>query len=313
MDVQISFIIPAYRANATIEATLSSIFDPERPDHWTLDVIVVDDGSPDGEDLKRIVSSFPSVRYSRFTSNRGKYAAVDAGIHQSKGDFVIVFDADDTLVEAWPSTFARVLERWPDECALCFSACQDQFGKSTVSYPEYTGWLTYEDLLKERRSGEYIAIFRGDQVHRAIGYRDPQTGWGCEMLTYLHYARAGHIWISAEVLRTYHVAQAGSVTASLSTPAGARQIRRCHELVLETFEADYRKLAPVHYRRRRLRQAVFAAIAGDGDALALWRKGVSWATLWESLGAACLIALGGRGALTLAGFAKRLGLIKKFG
>ncbi len=311
--MQISFVIPAYRASATIGATLSSIFDPELPGNWTLDVIVVDDGSPDGEDLKRIVSSFPPVRYSRFASNRGKYAAVDAGIHESKGDFVIIFDADDTLVEAWPKVFARVLESWPEECALCFSACRTQFGESTVSCPEYTGWLTFEDLLQERRSGEYIAIFRGDQVHRAIGYRDPKTGWGCEMLTYLHYAKTGGIWVSAEVLRTYHVAQPGSVTASLSNPAGARQIRRCHELVLETFEADFRRLAPVHYRRRRLRQAVFAAIAGDRDALALWRKGVSWATAGESLGVACLIALGGRGAMTVAGLAKRLGLIKKFG
>ena len=64
---------------------------------------------------------------------------------------------------------------------------------------------------------------------------------------------------------------------------------------------------------RRLRQAVFAAIAGDRDALALWRKGVSWATAGESLTVACLIAVGGRGAMTVAGLAKRLGLIKKFG
>ena len=311
--MRISIVIPAYRASATIGATLSSIFGPELPDDWKLEVVVVDDGSPDGDELERVVASFPPVRISKLTTNQGKCAAVNTGIRESDGVFVVILDADDTLVEAWPAAFARILDGWPEECALCFSACRNQFGDSTVSDPDYTGWLSFEDLLRERRSGEYLPIFRGDQVRHAKGYRDPGTGWGCEILTYLHHVKTGSIWISAEVLRTYHVARAGSVTAGLSDPARAREVRRCNDLVLDAFGEDYRKLAPIHYRRRRLRQAVFAAIAGDRDALALWRKGVSWATLGESLGAVCLIALGGRGAMTVAGLAKRLGLIKKFG
>ncbi len=311
--MRISIVIPAYRASATIGATLSSIFGPELPDGWKLEVIVVDDGSPDGDEIGRVVASFPPARISKLAANQGKCAAVNAGIRASEGAFVVILDADDTLVEAWPAAFARIMDRWPEDSALCFSACRDQFGASTVSDPDYSGWLSFEDLLRERRSGEYLPIFRGDAVRQSGGYQDPGTGWGCEILTYLHYIQTGRIWISAEVLRTYHVARVGSVTAGLSDPARAREVRRCHDLVLDAFGEDYRKLAPVHYRRRRLRQAVFAAIAGDRDARALWREGVSWSTLGESLGAACVIALGGRGAVTLAGVAKRLGLIKKFG
>ena len=131
--MQISIVIPAYQASATIGATLSSIFGSELPDSWKLEVIVVDDGSPDGEELERVVASFPPVRLLKLASNQGKCAAVNADIRRSEGGFVVILDADDTLVAAWPAAFVRILEAWPEDSALCFSACRTQFGDSTVS------------------------------------------------------------------------------------------------------------------------------------------------------------------------------------
>ena len=79
-------------------------------------------------------------------------------------------------------------------------------------------------------------------------------------------SRTGRIWISAEVLRIYHVARVGSVTAGLSDPARAREVRRCYDLVLRDFGEDYRRLAPGHYRRRRLRPSwQHTLLSGGGD------------------------------------------------
>ncbi len=60
---RVSVVIPAYKAARTLGRALGSLRDQSRPAD---EVIVVDDGSPDGADLAAVAASFgPPVRVIR--------------------------------------------------------------------------------------------------------------------------------------------------------------------------------------------------------------------------------------------------------
>ena len=62
--------------------------------HPHLEVIVVDDGSPD--DTSDVASRYPRVRCIR-QENQGLAAARNTGIRESEGEFLVFLDADDRL------------------------------------------------------------------------------------------------------------------------------------------------------------------------------------------------------------------------
>jgi len=311
--MNLSIVIPAFKATDTIPATLASIFASPFPADWHLEVIVVDDGSPDGEALAAAVSKHPAVTLMRLPENRGKCKAMNFGIARSGGDAVIILDADDTLVGGWPSALRRAVDRWPDGYPMCFTACRTPDGRSTVSCPDYTGPLSFEDMLADRYSGEYLPMFRGDDLRAAGGYKDPGGWWGCVMLTYLEFAKRHPLWISSEVIRIYHIGRSGSVSDSVFRPSGAAGVSSCYDFVFEAFGDDYRRLAPLAYRRRRLRHAVFAAIAGDPRAMAIWREAAHWRVSLESIASLILVLTRGRAGRRLVDLGKRLGFLRRFG
>ncbi|MCW8914467.1 MAG: glycosyltransferase family 2 protein [Magnetovibrio sp.] len=310
----ISFIIPAYKASETLDTTLRSIFTPALPQDWKLDVLVADDGSPDGEKQREVTEKYTEVTYISHSPNQGKCAAMNLAVPHSCGEIVIMLDADDHLVDHWPATLAEILKTWPIEAPLCFSACRTHTGQSTVAEPNYNGPLHFEDLLNERHTGEYLPIFRGDDLRARKGYRDPEMPWGCEMWTYLGVTKEASAWISSEILRIYHYDRPGSVTHSRNQSHTASQIARCYDLVFEDFGDDYQTIAPTKYQQRRLRQAVYTALSGDrSKAWALWKKAASLSSLLESFAALTLIILGKAMTARLVSLAKSLGLIKRFG
>ena len=87
----VSVLVPAYDEEATIEAVIRGVLaQPLRTE-----VIVVDDGSRDAtpEILARLAKELPAVQVAR-QPNRGKGAAVRAAIERSRGEFVVIQDAD---------------------------------------------------------------------------------------------------------------------------------------------------------------------------------------------------------------------------
>lgn len=94
----VSVIIPAYKAAEFIGETLDSVFAQTFTRH---EVIVINDGSPDTEDLERVLQRYPSnLRYIK-QENQGAAAARNAGLRTASGDYVAFLDADDT----WLPTF----------------------------------------------------------------------------------------------------------------------------------------------------------------------------------------------------------------
>ena len=88
----VSVIIPVYCASRDIPVALASVF---AQTFTNLEVIVVDDGSPDAADLKAALEPFRSRLRFIEQPNRGAGAARNAGIRASHGRFVAFLDADD--------------------------------------------------------------------------------------------------------------------------------------------------------------------------------------------------------------------------
>ncbi len=90
----LSLIVPAFDEEGRLGASLDRLLEWSRSRTERLEVIVVDDGSRDG--TAALVESYAGrgVRLVRLPVNRGKGAALRAGVAASTGDLVLISDAD---------------------------------------------------------------------------------------------------------------------------------------------------------------------------------------------------------------------------
>ena len=97
MRTQLSIVIPAYNESTRLGRSLELLSAHlARFAHRDTEVIVVDDGSTDrtAELVHEWCTHWPSLRLVRFATNRGKGAAVRAGVLASHGEIVAFADAD---------------------------------------------------------------------------------------------------------------------------------------------------------------------------------------------------------------------------
>ena len=91
--MRVSVIVPAYNEEKTIAEVLTSLI---REVPTIFEIIVVDDGSGDrtAAITETLAVQHPQIHLIRQPSNMGKTAALRAGFAASKGDIVLVQDAD---------------------------------------------------------------------------------------------------------------------------------------------------------------------------------------------------------------------------
>ncbi len=126
----LSVVIPAYNEEAFLGTLLERILRVDLSSFETrLDLIVIDDGS---QDRTVQIARDAGVRVYELPQNRGKGAAVRAGIERSEGDFVIIQDAD---LEYGPEDYAAMLG------ALLGSDVQAVYGSRYMSHGRgLRGW-----------------------------------------------------------------------------------------------------------------------------------------------------------------------------
>jgi len=102
---QATFILAAFKARDTIERAIDSAL---AQTGVSVEVIVIDDCSPD--DTAEIVNAYtdPRVRLIRLEKNRGPGGARNAGLAAARGDWIVILDSDDAIS---PGRTARMIAR----------------------------------------------------------------------------------------------------------------------------------------------------------------------------------------------------------
>lgn len=93
--MSISILIPVYNGAATIGPLVDRLV--TTLDGHDLQIVLVNDGSTDPSDLacRALHAAYPGVvTYLRLARNFGEHNAVMAGLHHTRGDFVVIMDDD---------------------------------------------------------------------------------------------------------------------------------------------------------------------------------------------------------------------------
>jgi hyaluronan synthase len=96
---RVTVVIPAFNEGPMVERSIRSVTKSNYPAD-RLEIIVVDDGSRDDTffHMQRLRREFPGlVRLIRFSSNRGKRAALEAGFREATGEIVVTIDSDSEV------------------------------------------------------------------------------------------------------------------------------------------------------------------------------------------------------------------------
>lgn len=95
--MKLSFVIPCYRSENTIETVVQEIRDTVATRSGTdYEIILVNDCSPDGvwQVIKRLAAEDSHIRGICLAKNFGQHCALMAGYAQTTGDYVISLDDD---------------------------------------------------------------------------------------------------------------------------------------------------------------------------------------------------------------------------
>jgi len=129
---EVSIVVPVYREGPQLAENLNRILQSARPVCTALELIVVDDGSPDmtWETLNSLSAELPELHAIRLSRNFGKEAAMAAGVAQSRGAAVIVMDSD---LQHPPELIGEMVRLWREEGFDIVNAVKSARGKEAPS------------------------------------------------------------------------------------------------------------------------------------------------------------------------------------
>lgn len=213
----ISVIIPAFNASEFIGETLDSVFSQTFTDS---EVIVINDGSPDTQELERVLQRFPSkLRYIK-QENRGAGAARNAGLRAARGELVAFLDADDTWFPTFIEKQIELLKR--NDADLVFADAL-LFGESPLTGRTFMqgepprGEVTPENLLSVKVTVLTSTVLARRALVLEVGLFDESLRRGQDFDLWLRLAKAGaRFAYQREVLAHHRIVESGLSGGTIS-------------------------------------------------------------------------------------------------
>ena len=173
----LSIVIPAYNEAAFIGRLLEQIIAvPTETAGFAKEIIVVNDGSSDK--TEEVARGFAAVKCITQVPNQGKGKAVQRGIREASGDYILIQDAD---LEYDPSDYLALITG---------------LSNADVVYGSR--------ILGQRKRQKKIALFPGKHPGQSVG--PWLAGWVLSLWTWLMYGR----WIT-DTLTAYKLYPAPAV------------------------------------------------------------------------------------------------------
>jgi cellulose synthase/poly-beta-1,6-N-acetylglucosamine synthase-like glycosyltransferase len=147
----VSVIIPAFNAAGHIVAALESVFAQSFTDY---EVILVNDGSPDTEQLEQAIQPYVSRIIYLTQQNAGPSAARNLGIRHARGEWLAFLDSDDAWLPHYLAEQLRFLREDPAldmvYCNAILAGDANAAGKTFMQLCPSIGPVTFESLLVEQ-------------------------------------------------------------------------------------------------------------------------------------------------------------------
>lgn len=172
----LSFVIPCYRSELTIEKVYREIVDTvaQRPG-YTYEIIAVNDCSPDGvlRVLHRLAQEDKRFKVINLAKNFGKHSAVMAGFAHVRGEYIVNLDDDGQcpVDQLWKLVDAVALEDYD-----CATAAYPK--KEEALWKKLGSWMNTQmvNALIEPPKGvvlENFAVLRRYVCDEVVQYRNP--------------------------------------------------------------------------------------------------------------------------------------------
>lgn len=108
-NIKVSLIIPCYNGSETIANNLPDFMQYLNTKNYQYEVLIVDDGSNEPKSTQAVAERL-NCQFIGLSKNKGKGAAVKAGMTQAKGQFRIFTDVDIPFEYANFDRFLRYLD-----------------------------------------------------------------------------------------------------------------------------------------------------------------------------------------------------------
>jgi glycosyltransferase involved in cell wall biosynthesis len=91
----VSIVIPVFRGERTVRPLVESLLHGLAA-HWRLEIVLVNDGSPDDSAAvcRELARRSPVIKFVNLSRNFGEHNAVMAGLNHATGDYVVLMDDD---------------------------------------------------------------------------------------------------------------------------------------------------------------------------------------------------------------------------
>ena len=96
MNRKITLVIPVYRSAKFLHKTIKAVDDQRKESNWDLEVVLVEDGSPDNsfEIVEQLAKEYSYIKGIKLSRNFGHQIAVKTGLHYATGDYIAIIDDD---------------------------------------------------------------------------------------------------------------------------------------------------------------------------------------------------------------------------
>ncbi|SDQ87857.1 Glycosyl transferase family 2 [Pseudoxanthomonas sp. CF385] len=211
-------VIPAFNAASTLAHALDSVMAQTLP---ARDVIVVDDGSPDREDIARVVAGYGGRVTLLQQENAGPAAARNAGVRATGGEWIAFLDADDSWL---PHKMQAQLALTEDaDVGLLHGAAR----LDRMSLPAE---MDFEHLWRANRICTSMTVVRRSVFERLGGFFEARELVGAEDYNlWLRIAHAGWRVRASPGLVGHYTPAEGSLTSRIERCAMA-EIRNAKQL-----------------------------------------------------------------------------------
>lgn len=217
--IRLSIIVPVYNVEKYIHPCFESIF-KQGLDENDFEVIIVNDGSTDNsmEMISDIISQHNNIRIIKQV-NQGLSVARNNGITAARGEYILLPDSDDLLIEnTLPILLNKALETKVDIIAADFIKLSDEeidnykyVSQQDISFTEKTGEQFFIEDLNPHQCYVWRSLFRREFLtenhlcfYPSIRYQDVPFTHEC-------YIKAGRCIKTTLLLNIYRRRQ-GSAT-----------------------------------------------------------------------------------------------------